>query len=149
MFKEKKTSLSDENKAKQTKKLKWVSPSSKTPGQNESAPLPGEPHHGFWTQHRRGWAQWSCGGSSSSQSSTVRYVVCWILNFNHNFTRPQIAVYVYPSMLARPCLSSHTHPHVSFHAYILYVIIHVFQTSTYHSSITQSLNTCTSINFKI
>ena len=50
----KKTSLSDENKAKQTKKLKRVISSSKTPGQNESAPLPGEPHHGFRAQHRRG-----------------------------------------------------------------------------------------------
>jgi len=137
------------NKAKQTKKLKRVISSSKTPGQNESAPLPGEPHHGFQAQHRRGWARWSCGGSSSSQSSTMRYIVCWILNSNHNFTRPQIAVHVHPSMFTRPRLSSHTHPHVLLHAYILHVVIHVFQTSTYHSSITQSLNTCTSIDFKI
>ena len=39
----KKTSLSDESKAKQTKKLKGVISSSKTPGQNESAHLSGEP----------------------------------------------------------------------------------------------------------
>ena len=26
----------------------------------------GEPHHGFQAQHRRRWAQWSCGGLSSS-----------------------------------------------------------------------------------
>ena len=45
MSREKKTSLSDEKKAKQTKKLKRVSSSSKTIGQNESVPLPGEPHH--------------------------------------------------------------------------------------------------------
>jgi len=42
---EKKTSFSDENKAKQTKNLKRVSSSSKTIGQNELAPFPGEPHH--------------------------------------------------------------------------------------------------------
>ena len=35
----KKTSLSDENKAKQTKKLKRITSSSKTIGQNESAPF--------------------------------------------------------------------------------------------------------------
>ena len=41
----KKISMSDENKAKQTKKLKRASSSSKTIGRNESAPLSGEPHH--------------------------------------------------------------------------------------------------------
>ena len=49
-----KKSLSDENKAKQTKKFKRVISSSKIPGQNESAPLLGEPHHRFQAQHRRG-----------------------------------------------------------------------------------------------
>ena len=49
-----KKSLSDEDKAKQTKKLKRVIFTSKIPGQNESSPLPGEPHNELRAQHHRG-----------------------------------------------------------------------------------------------